>query len=146
MAKAKVNLRIREVKATIKNANDEVLKQFAYRITERTQMNIRENDQIDTGFMVNAIYPIWEDGSEYAQAKLQASGHRTSSKTGRTVDRDRMAPEARLKSGASAAVVVGANYAIYQEQRMPFLWPAAEESAREFGGTAQRIYEEKVHD
>jgi len=145
--KAKVNWRLDKVKATLKDANEEVLKKFAYRIVQRTQENIRDNDQIDTGFMVNSIYPIWKDGSDYASVRAQASSHRTGMKSGRSAgDEERMAPEARLEEKASAAVVVGANYAIYQESRLPFLWPAAERSAAEFGGTAERIYKENIHD
>jgi hypothetical protein len=53
-----------------------------------------------------------------------------------------MAPEPGLPDDAAAGVVVGANYAIYQEAANPFLYPAAERAAREFDGEAERIFRE----
>ena len=144
----KVEMHLDHVEAVLKDVTDGVLKQFAYRVTERAQLNIRENNQIDTGFMVNSIYPIWKDGgSEYEAAVANASTQTLSVKTGRTVDhRDDFAPEPPLEGNAAAAVVVGANYAIYQEALNPFLYPAAEAAAREFGVEAERIYKQELPD
>ena len=61
------------------------------------------------------------------------------------VDRS-LAPEQRLPRDATAGVVVGANYAIYQEVRKSFLYKAAEKVAREAGGTLEAKYRELVHD
>lgn len=144
--KAETHLNLDHVKATVKSATEEVLKQFAFRVVERAQINIRINDQIDTGFMVNSLYAIWGDGSDYDEAKASADPLKESRKTGRLVNEERMAPEASLRPGAQAAVVAGANYAIYQEARNEFLWPAAEATAGEFGGRAEKVYKEKVHD
>jgi hypothetical protein len=143
---AEVTLYLDHVKVVVDDATDEVLKALAFRITERAQLNIRANDQIDTAFMVNSVYPIWKDGSDYGKAKASAESRTTSAKTGRTVDHTGdMAPEERL-GDADAAVVVGANYAIYQEAANPFLWPAGEKAAAEFGGEAERVYKEKLPD
>lgn len=146
MADVEVKLYLDHVLATVEEATGEVLKALAYRIVEGAQLNIRSNDQIDTGFMVNSIYPIFEDGSGYSEARSQAEAQ-TTGKDGRRVDHsDDMAPEERLPDDANAGVVVGANYAIYQEAVNPFLYPAGERAAREFGGEAERIYREKLPD
>lgn len=150
MADAGVDIKmyLDHVEAVLKDATEETLKKFAFRVVERTQLNIRDNDQIDTGFMVNSIYPIWADGgSGFEQAVAQAAMQTLSQKTGRTVDhRDDFAPEETLEKNAAAAVVVGANYAIYQEAANPFLYPAAEAAAREFGAEAERIYKSELPD
>jgi hypothetical protein len=138
-----VKLYLDHVKVTVEKATEKVLRQLAFRITERAQMNIRTNDQIDTGFMVNSIYPVWKDGSGYEAARSEAEGHTVSGRTGERVDHSGdMAPEEALEAEAMAGVVVGANYAIYQENIKPFLYPGAEKAAAEFGGEAERIYRE----
>jgi hypothetical protein len=144
MTDVEVKLYLDHVKVTVEKATDEVLKALAFRIVERAQLNIRANDQIDTGFMVNSVYPVWKGASGYDAARGAAESQTTSSKTGRHIDHSGdMAPEERL-GDADAAVVVGANYAIYQEAAQPFLWPAGERAAAEFGGEAERIYKEKL--
>ena len=138
-----VKLYLDHVRVEVEKATIEVLKALGFRIVERAQLNIRSNDQIDTGFMVNSIYPIWVDGSGYSKAAGQAAEQTHSKKTGREVDHTNdMAPEEQLPSDAAAGVVVGAVYAIYQEALNPFLYPAAEQSASEFGGIAEKIYRE----
>ncbi len=131
------------VKAAVEGATEEVLKKLAFRIVERTQLNIRENDQIDTGFMVNSVYPVWKEGSGYEGAANEAEAHNVR-KTGEVVKGIRMAPEEQLPEDAAAGVVVGANYAIYQEVLNAFLYPAAEAAAAEFGGLAEQIYREEL--
>ena len=123
------------VEVVLEEATGEVLKQLAYRIVERTQGNIRSNDQIDTGFMVNSVYPVWQDGSGFGSAQAQARA---------MADREMI--DEQLEDGASAAVVVGANYAIYQESANPFLYPAAQAAAAEFGAEAEQIYKGKLPD
>jgi hypothetical protein len=132
------------VKVVVDNATAEVLKRLGFRIQERAQLNIRSNDQIDTGFLINSIYTVWkDDGSDYEQARASAEAQTVSSKSGRPVDHEGdMAPKVDLQANAAAAVVIGANYAIYQEAANPFLYPAAEAAAIEFGGTATAIYKE----
>ena len=144
--RAKTKLDLDKIRATVGEASEEVLKQFAFRVIERAQANIRQNDQIDTGFMVNSLYAIWGDGSDYDAVKAAADPLKTGHKSGREVNEERMAQEASLKTGAQAAVVVGANYAIYQEARNEFLWPAAEATAGEFDGQAEKVYKKEVHD
>jgi len=140
-----VKLYLDHLQVVVEEATEKVLKQLGFRITERAQLNIRTNDQIDTGFMVNSIYPVWKDGSGYGQARAEAEGQTMSKRTGKQVDQsENMAPEESLVEDAVAAVVVGANYAIFQEAANPFLYPAAEAAAGEFGGEATAIYKEEL--
>lgn len=148
MADVEVKMYLDHVLVEVEKATDEALKQLVYDVVRRAQDHIRSNDQIDTGFLVNSIYPIWKDGSGYDAAKSEAESH-TTGKGGRHVDHsDDMAPEARLPDDAQAGVVVGAVYAIFQEAANPFLYPAAEEAANDFeyGGKAERIYREVLPD
>jgi len=146
MADVEVKLKLDHVQVVVEETTEEVLKKLAFRIVEMAQLNIRDNDQIDTGFMVNSIYPVWQDGSGYGEAKSAAEGM-TTGKDGRRVDHTQdMAPEAQLPGDAAAGVVVGANYAIYQEAANPFLYPAAEKAAAEFGGEAEKVYQETLPD
>jgi hypothetical protein len=139
-----LKLHLDHVKVILNEATEETLLKLAYRIVERAQMNIRDNNQIDTGFMVNSIYPIWRDGSGYENARNKAEQQNTD-REGHFVDHQNdMAPEIDLPQDAAAAVVVAAIYAIYQEARMPFLYPAAEGAANEpeFRGVVEKIFKE----
>jgi len=138
-----VRMYLDHVKVVVEEATEEALKQLAFRIVERTQLKIRENDQIDTGFMVNSVYPTWKEGSGYETAAIEADSHNVR-KTGEVVGGIRMAPEESLPEDATAGVVVGANYAVFQEAANPFLYPAAEAAAGEFGGLAEKIYQEEL--
>ena len=140
-----VDLYLDHVKVVVNEATMEVLKALAFRIAGRAQVNIRTNNQIDTGFMVNSIYPIWSNGSNFREALEAAAAQTTSSKTGRSVDHSEdMSEEPTKPTKDAAGVVVGANYAIYQESIQPFLYPAAEAAAQEFGGEASKIYKEEL--
>lgn len=130
-AGAEVKLYLDHVKITVQGATEEVLKALAFRVVERAQANIRANDQIDTGFMINSGYAIWIIGSSYGQGAITAEG------------KD-MAPEESLPGDAAAAAVFGANYAIYQEAQKPYLYPGAEAAAAEFGGEAEQIYKKNL--
>ncbi len=138
-----VRMYLDHVKVVVQEATEEVLRKLAFRIVERTQLKIRENDQIDTGFMVNSVYPIWKEGSGYEGAASEADRHNVR-QSGEVVGGIRMAPEEQLPEDAMAGVVVGANYAIFQEEVNPFLYPAAEEAAAEFGGEAEQVYREEL--
>src|SRR4030067_217313 len=98
-----IRMYLDHVKVTVEEATDEVLKALAYRIVEGAQLQIRENDQIDTGFMVNSVYPIWKDGSGYEAAASEAASHNVR-KSGEVVGGIRMAPEPGLPDDAAAGV------------------------------------------
>lgn len=138
------------VRLTIENATEEALRQAAFQIVAHAQVNVQTNAQIDTGFMLNAIYAVTRQDSGYAAAKSQAEQHLTSRKTGQPVDKSgSMAPERSPEEGGEdvlAIVVAGANYSIYQEQQNSFLYRAAEQAAGEVGGTAEAIYQDQVRD
>lgn len=141
-----IKLYLDHVQVVVEQATDEALKRLAYTIVKEAQDKIVENDQIDTGFMVNSIYPVWKDGSGFEAAKSAAESKATN-RRGKTVDHSGdMAPEAQLPEDATAGVVVGASYAIYQEADRPFLYPAAEKAAAEFGGEAEKIFREVLPD
>ena len=99
-----------------------------------TKLNIIANDQVDTGFMVNSVYFVGESESTYAEAN--ADGPYTN-KAGQMVTRQ-LAPEAVLPDAYAALVCVGANYAIFQEMALPFLYPALLQAAAETGGILQK--------
>jgi hypothetical protein len=146
MADVEVKLYLDHVRSVVEGATDEVLKKLAFRTLEGAQLNIRENNQIDTGFMVNSGYVVFQDGSTYDQARGGAET-RTTDREGRHVDHSGdMGPEEQLPSDAAAGVVFGANYAIYQEAANPYLYPAAEKAAAEFGGEAEKIYRDVLPD
>lgn len=122
-----------KIKITIKDATQQVLEAVAFQVEGLAKINIQQNGQIDTGYMLNSVYTVTPQSSGFAAA-AGAAGARN--------------PNAAMESAPTvaegAAVVVGANYAIYQEVRLPFLYPAAEEAARQAGGTAEQIYREVV--
>jgi hypothetical protein len=139
-----VKLYLDEVLIKVEKATEEALKILALRVVERAQMNIRTNNQIDTGFMVNSIYAIWKGGSGYEAARGQAMSQ-TRGKDGRKVDHSGdMAPGRSLPDDAAAGVVVGANYAIFQELADPFLYPAAQATAEEFKAELEAIFKERM--
>lgn len=107
----------------------------AARIEGQAKINIVANDQVDTGFMLNTVYHVSEDGSSYGQAN--SSGQYTN-KDGQQVKR-RIAPEAQLIPIYDAMVVAGANYAIFQEMMQSFLYKALVDVAAEAGGIIEAI-------
>ena len=113
----------------------------------RAKVNIQTNGQIDTGFMLNSIYTVTPKSSGYGAALSQARS-KTRSKTGQQVKKDDAMAPARSLEGKDvrAAVICGANYAIFQEQSRSFLFAAAETVAREAGGIAEAIYRERLND
>lgn len=106
------------------------LDKVAFRIEERAKINVTENDQVDTGFMLNAIYTVTREASSYGEARARA---------GAKNPKARMSPQAALIRGAQAAVAAGAEYSIYQEIKHSFLLRAAQEMAREVGGLVRKL-------
>ena len=140
--KAEVNLRLDHVNVIVEKATEEALAALALQIEGQAKANIADNDQIDTGFMMNSVYTITRRDSTYNAA--DPSGKYTN-KAGESVGR-KLAPEERLPSDATAGVIVGASYAIYQEQSDSFLFKAAEQVAQQAGGICNPVYRDEVHD
>lgn len=107
----------------------------AFRMLAHAQNNIRENDQIDTGFLLNSGYIILPDKSTYADTWEDGDYSVFFSET---KDRKK-APELDLPATAKGAVVFGAEYAIYQEIQNSFLFKAAEQTAGEIGGLVKGL-------
>lgn len=137
---------LEQIITQVEDANDEAVKLMALRIQERTQMNIRQNNQIDTGFMVNSVYVVLPGESTYRDAAKTAE-LMTVNREGDQVDHSGdVAPEVRLESDAKGAVACAANYAIFQEQRNAFLAPAAEQAAAELGGEVAKVFRDMIQD
>lgn len=128
-----------EVRVKIEGATQEALNALALQLEGLTKINIQQNGQIDTGFMLNSVYSRFPDQSSYGDAVAGAMA--AAGKAG--VERE-FGPEEALPEGVGAMVVVGAGYAIYQEAQQSFLYRAAEELARQAGGTVEGVFKEKL--
>jgi hypothetical protein len=132
---SKVNFRTEEVRLQMADLSDEMLKALAFQIEGQAKVNIQQNDQIDTSFMLNSVYVVLEDGSTYGDAKAAAESKNEGGS---------MAPEVKLEGGASAAVAVGAEYAVFQEERQSFLYAAAVQVGQHSGATIERVAKEEL--
>lgn len=122
-------------------ASDRALEAAALQIEAQTKVNIQRNNQIDTGFMMNSTYVVTPRMSTYDQTTPSGTEY---DRFGRIVERN-IAPEAPLPDNARAAVVVGAEYAVYQEDQKPFFYPAAESVAQQIKGTAEQVFKENLN-
>lgn len=113
-----------QVLAEVQVSRDEIVNEIALQIEAETKRNIVENNQVDTGFMLNSTYTVTPQGSTFSQAKSAARAKNPKGQMGSGVS----APE------GGAAVVVGAEYAIHQEARKSFLYQAGQSVARQVGG------------
>jgi hypothetical protein len=127
MPNAKVDFLKEDIRLRVDNATQESLIAIALRIEERAKIKIVQNDQVDTGAMLNGIYAAWPGSSNYGAAASAASAR---SKGGTVVNE---APQAATE-GPSALVAGAMDYTIWQEYLRPFLYPAFVETAREAGG------------
>jgi len=144
MAKGgEVRLQLDHVRVQVAKASDDYLEAIALQIEAQTKVNIQKNSQIDTGFMMNSVYTVSKKLSTYGTANKD--GDYQSTKTGQTVRR-KIAPQVTLSGNARAAAVVGADYAIFQEAKKPFLNPAAETVANQTKGTAEKVFKEDLND
>lgn len=136
MADSGVDWHHQRISLEIADASAEVIQRTLIRLEQETKLQIVENDQVDTGFMLNTVYwrtPVagtyggqtWADGVYQNQA-------------GQAVTREK-APEAPLASGAAGLFGVAALYAIYQEMIRPFIWPALQRVAARTAGATIRL-------
>jgi hypothetical protein len=117
---ARVNWYGDQVQVQIGQATRQALLAIGYQIEAQAKVNITNNGQVDTGFMLNSVYTTdGANGSTYGPAERNAGA--------RNPDVS-MAPEVDPGEGA-VAVAVGAEYAIHQETRNSFLYRAAEQVA-----------------
>ncbi len=145
MAKrAKVTTYLRHVMVRVEGATDAVLHAVALQIEGTTKRNIIKNNQVDTGFMVNSAYVETQQGSTYGQTWKDGS---YSAKKSGGIKEVEKAPRLQLPNlFSAAAVIVGANYAIFQEMKKSFLRVAGAEVAGQVKGIAEPVYGRKIRD
>ncbi len=134
MADVTVNWHVERVMLEADDKARQALLGIAFEIEGQTKINIRENDQIDTGFMLNSVYVTSRGSSGFGPAAATASTCTRSTKGRGAVDHQNdMAPEVALPDKNVIGIVVGAAYAIYQENLRAFLYPAVRQVAKAYG-------------
>ena len=124
MANYTIHWHDRQAILQVEKATEAALAELAFWIEGRTKGNIQQNGQIDTGFMLNSTHTLTKTGGDtYGQARAAATARNPKAA---------MAPKASLGQ-AQAAVVVGANYAIYQETKNSFLFKAGRQALAQVG-------------
>ena len=130
MAESKVNWYQDRVILSVDKATDEMLTKLAFQIEGQAKVNIRDNGQIDTGFMVNSVYAVPPGGgSDYAEAQGAAEARNPKA----VMLAETQAPE------GGAAVAAGAEYAVYQEMANSFLYRALEQVAGDAEGKLREV-------
>jgi hypothetical protein len=130
-----------QAKLVIEQKTQESLNKAAFRIEERTKVNINEapgasgQGLIDTAFMLNSTYVAMPNRSTYD--KTLATGL-YANREGADVERH-IAPEVPFPNGAAALVAVGAEYAVYQEIIHHFFYQAILDAASEFDGLVEKF-------
>lgn len=125
---SRVNWYANDVMMVVDEANDDLVTRLAFAVEGEAKVNVQSNGQIDTGFMVNAIYSITPLANRRGQAEGGARG---------SADRE-LAPEPALEK--SGAIVHGAAlYTIYQEMRQAFMYPALEKVKGQTGGMIREV-------
>ena len=131
---ARINFRKEQVLAEVEKAKTDSLKNIGLAIEGQAKVNIVENDQVDTGFMVNSGYFKMRGFSSFGSTS--PTGKYAGERGGGERKR---APEAGLPSGKDALVGFAAIYAIYQEERRSFLYRAGEQVVGKVGGLIRRV-------
>lgn len=130
----------KEVSLTLEGATADVLGGAAFQIEAEAKINIRNNRQIDTGFMLNSVWAILPEDADpipesqdFEQATNDAKAQNTDAEMGNK--------PSIPASGAAAGV--GASYAVYNEMRNPFMWPAIEATQQKMGGIVDDVAKKK---
>jgi hypothetical protein len=140
----KVKMYLDHVKLRMRESAEHGLVAVAHQLEGAAKVQIVDNDQVDTGFMLNSVYVQSDHVSTYH--KIWTSGAPLLDKRGK-VSHPKAAPRAQLNpSLGSVAVVVGAVYAIYQEILRPFLRPAAQLVATQVKGIVEPVFKRYNHD
>lgn len=85
----------------------------------RTKQNIVANGQVDTGFMLNSVYSAGPGGSDFSGG-------------------DKSAP-AQLAGVKEALFGASAEYALINEIKKPFVYPAVESLAADVPGIMKKV-------
>jgi len=135
MADGKVNWYGERVRAALKDADEKILDQLAMQTLGQARINIRENRQIDTGFMTNSGYVVSAQHDEYS--KTWPTGEYKRTKEPGT-SYGELAAKAPVATSKESAVAFGAHYSIFQEMRRSFLYQAMQDVVKSFGGIVRR--------
>lgn len=136
----KVNWFGDKVRLVIGQKTGQTLTNVAFRIEERTKVNINEapgasgQGLIDTGFLLNSTYVVSPQVNTYDQANPSGI---YKDRAGKEVERN-LAPSREIKSG-EVLVAVGAEYAVYQEIKHAFFFRAIEDASKELGGLIEKF-------
>ncbi len=85
--------------------------------------------------MLNSVYAVTRSGSDYGSAQGAAKSRNPKAEMG---------PQVNLSRNVKAAVVVGAEYAIYQEEKKTFLFKAGETVGNRLGGIVEKVGREVI--
>jgi len=118
MADSQVNWYENDVLLVVDEAKDELLTRLAF----QGEGYAKRDAPVDTGFMRNAIYGFGPSGSHRAEGQ-------------------EMADPPKLGPG-EAAIHGAANYTIYQEERVGFMYKALEQLKRIAGGVIREVGKE----
>jgi len=121
----------REFQAAMDRVETETLDRAAAQCLGHARVNIRNNGQIDTGFMVNSGYMVSAKNDTYGQVAGSGAGGRTK------------APQVSVRP-AESATAFAAEYSIYQEMHRTFLYKALGQTVRELGGTITAVGKEEL--
>ena len=123
MPASEVNWYANDVLLVVDEATDDLLTRLAFQGEGYAKIDA----PVDTGFMRNAIYGFGPSGSHRAEVQ-GAEGQE-------------MADPPKLGPG-EAAIHGAANYTIYQEERVGFLYKALEQLKRIAGGVIREVGKE----
>ena len=124
-----------QARMIVQDASDEMMLRLALMVETEAKLNVVENDQIDTGFMLNTIYHVAPASNSYSST--EAGGVKVGKDgTKRTVEK---APQVDIPPEFQAAVAVGAEYAVFQEMRRSFLYLALEQVADKAPGVIVEV-------
>lgn len=137
-----VRFHLDHVLVKVTAVSDKALEAVALQIEAQTKVNIQRNRQIDTGFMINSTYVVTQKGSTFNDTEPSGEYFNLA---GQVVKRG-IVPQQTLPANARAAVVVGAEYSIWQELLKAFFYPAAETVAGQVKGTVEKVFREELHD
>lgn len=135
MAKPQINWYENDVRLVVEDASAEMVSQLAFQTLGQAQINIQQNGQIDTGFLLNSGYVVSERDDTFGNT--DPSGAYPSRKGGGTVQRVRVDQPRTPNDEGGAVVGFAAEYAIYQEMQNTYLYRALEQVAAQGGSTVQ---------
>ena len=140
MADGHVNWYGERVTAVLKDADEKILDQLAFQTLGQARINIRENRQIDTGFMTNSGYVISAQRNTYHQTwptgeyPWKAGKH--GGKPGEAYSE--RASQAPVDTRVESVVAFAAHYSIFLELRRSFLYQAIQDVVKHFDGIVRR--------